>query len=468
VKRQRIGHSVALASIVAVVGGFAPAVAQDATATGAAPQSGAAGGTTLTFGVSSKLSINDNYKLAVIAPGTSTILDTTLSFGYLTETATDRFAFDIDGVLRASDIPGVGSDFRFDDSTAALSYSREGANSRFSATADYNRVNLDFLDPFSLANLSDTDLINSSGRLASRNANLTFETGINGPLGFGIELGHQGSDYSNTTDPGLFDNTTDDIALTSRLRLSPVAEARARLSQENYRAEDVGNTDRTTRALSFGLAYEISPITTLDASVGTETIDTVGSAKTRGTFGTISLTRALANGSAGLILDRSFGIEGGRTTLTAKRSMDLPTGTLAYSLGVTRGELGGTAVVGSIAYSQTLPRGDLTASLDRTVESNKSGNDILTTNAALGYTMALTPVSGLSLDFNYAAVENVGVGTAADTKRSALRAQYTHELTADWNLSAGYEHQRLVTAGSGTADSNTVFMTLGREFSIRR
>jgi hypothetical protein len=448
----------ALASIIGIVGGFAPAVAQE----------DATGGTTLTFGVETTLSVSDNYNLAVTAPGTSSILDTTLSFGYLTETATDRFAFDIDGVLRASDIPDVGGDFRFDDANAALSYSREGADSRFSVTADYNRVNLDFLDPFALADLSDVDLINSSGTRESTNARLIFETGTSGPLGFGIELGQEAVDYSNTTDPGLFDSQTDDIALTSRLRLSPVAEARVRLSQENYTAEDAVLTDRTTRALSFGVAYELSPITTLDVIVGAEEIDTVGSGTDRGSFGTLTLTRALANGSAGLILDRSFGIEGGRTSLTVNRSMDLPSGTLAFSLGATKGENGDTELVGSVAYGQTLPNGELTASLDRTVESTDAGNDILTTNAAVGYSFETSPVSNLSFDFDYAQVDNVGSGTASNTKRSSLKAQYTRELTPDWDLSAGYEHQRLVTEGSGTANSNTVFLTLGREFSIRR
>lgn len=462
-KKQRTGHSVALASIICIVGGFGPAGAQVVSA-----QGGATGGTTLTFGVETSLSVSDNYNLSVTAPGTSTILDTTLSFGYLTETATDRFAFDIDGVLRASDIPGVGSDLRFDDANAALSYSREGANSRFSASADYNRVNLDFLDPFALAALNSTSLINSSGTLESINANLNFETGINGPLGFGIELSHQDDDYSNTTGAGLFDTVTDTVALTSRLRLSPVAEGRVRLSQEDYRADDATNTDRTTRALSFGVAYEVSATTLLDVSIGTQTIDTVGGGISRGAFGTVSLTRALANGSVGVILDRSFGIEGGRTTITANRSMDLPDGTLAYSLGVTRGELGDTEVIGNIAYSKTLPRGTLTATLGRSVDSSTSGNDILSTNAALGYALALTSVSNLTLDFNYAEVENVGSGTASDTNRSSLRAAYTRELTPDWNLSAGIEHQRSVTQGTGTANSNTIFMTLGREFSIRR
>ena len=462
-KRQRIGHSMALASIMFIVGGFGPAAAQDAGA-----QDDEAGGTTLTFGVRSELSVSDNYNLSVVAPGTSTILDTTLSFGYLAVTATDRFAFDIDGVLRAADIPGAGSDLRFDDTTAALSYTREGANSRFSATADHNRVNLDFLDPFARADLNKANLTNSSGIVANTNARVKLETGLNGPLGFDIELGHRATGYSNTTDPTLFDSTTNDVALTTRLRLSPVAEARVRLSQEDYTANDLVNTDRTTRALSFGVTYELSPATTLDASVGTKTIDTVGAGTSRGAFGTVSVTRALANGSAGLILDRSFGIDGGRTTLTAKRDMILPSGTLAFSLGATKGAQSGTALIGSVAYLQNLPRGDLTASLQRRVESDASGNDILTTAAALGYTHALTPVSDLSFDFDYSAVENVGSGTASNSNRSSLRAAYSHALTPDWDLSAGYEHQRLSTGGAGAANSNTIFMALGREFSIRR
>lgn len=462
-KRQRIGHCLALASIILIggglgVSGFGPAVAQEDTP----------GGTTLTFGIETSLSVSDNYNLATTAPGTSTILDTTLSFGYLSETANDRFAFDIDGVVRASDIPGVGGDVRFDDVNAALSYTREGANSRFSVTTGYNRVNLDFLDPFELANLTDASLITGSGTRLSRTARLIFETGTSGPLGFGVELGTEAIGYSNTTDPGLFDSQTDDIALTSRLRLSPVAEGRVRLSQEEYGADDLANTDRTTRALSFGVAYELSAVTTLDVIIGTSKIDEAASGTSRGSFGTATLTRALANGTAGVILDRSFGIEGGRTTLSANRSMDLPSGTLAYSLGVTRGELGGTEVIGSVAYSQTLPRGTLTASLDRSVDSTDAGNDELTTTANLGYVMALSPLANLSLQLDYVAVDDAGSGTVTGTNRSAFRAEYSRELTPDWDLSAGYEHQREATAGSGTAKSNTVFLTLGRDFSIRR
>ena len=459
-KRQRIGHSLALASSLFIVGGFAPAVAQE----------DAPGGTTLTFGINSKLSVSDNYTLAVVAPGTSTILDTTLSFGYLSQTAISRFAFDIDGVLRVADLPGAGSSngTRFDDINAALSYTHEGANSRFSATANYNRIDLDFLNPFALTDISDVDLINSGGTRNNRNARVIFETGIDDPLGFGFELGHDNFSYSNTTDPGLFDTTTNDFALTSRLRLSAVAEGRVRLSQENYTAGGLIPTDRTTRALSFGVAYELSGVTTLDTSVGVEKIDTVGFGTQRGKFGTISLTRAMANGTAGLVLDRSFGIEGGRTTLTAARDLALPSGTLAFSLGVTRGEQSGNQLIGSIDYSQTLPRGTLTASLDRSVDSSTSGNDILTTNAALGYSIALSSVSDLSLDFDYAEIKNDGSGTTSNTNRKSLRAEYTHALTQDWDLSAGYEHQRLVTQGTGTASSNTIFLTLGRAFSIRR
>ena len=462
VKRQRIGQSMALAGIVLIGGGFSPATAQE----------DAPGGTTLTFGIETSLSVSDNYNLSLVKPGTSTILDTTLSFGYLSETAIDRFAFDIDGVVRAADIPGTGvgagSDVRFDDLNAGLSYTREGANSRLSATASYNRVNLDFLDPFERADLDEDGLITGSGTRISGTARLIFETGTSGPLGFGIELGTEVIAYSDTTDPGLFDSQTDDIALTSRLRLSPVAEARVRLSQENFDNDDVISADRTTRALSFGVGYEIDPVTTLDVSIGVSRIDAATAGTSDGAIGTLTLTRALTNGSAGVLLDRSFGIEGGRTTLSANRSMDLPSGTLAYSLGLTRGELGDTEVIGSLAYSQTLPRGALTASLDRSVDSTGAGNDELTTSANLGYTMALSPLANLSLELDYVAVDDAGSGVVSGTDRSALRAEYTRELTPDWDMSAGYEYQRESTDGSGTANSNTVFLTLGRDFSIRR
>lgn len=456
VKRQRISQSVALASILSVVGGFGPADAQE----------DAAGGTILTFGIETKLSVSDNYNLEITAPGTSTILDTSLSFGYLTETATDRFAFNIDGVLRGSDLPGAGGDFRFDDPGMTASYDREGANSRFSASADYNQANLDFLDPFEF--IQDGVLINGSGNRETRSVRMNFDTGTNDPLGFGIELGHRDLDYSNTTDPNLFDTRRDDVALTARLRLSSVLESRIKLSQVDYSADDLVLTDRRTRALSFGATYEISPVTTLDIDLGTEKIADSVAGASRGTFGSVNLTHTLANGSAGVALDRSFGTEGARTAISINRSMDLPNGTLAFSLGMTKGELGGTGIVGSIDYGQTLPRGELTASLDRSVVGGSDGNDVLTTQAALGYTMPATPNSTLSFDFDYVQVEDLGTGSTLTTDRTSLRASYTHELTADWNLSAGYEHQRKVTEGSGAADSNTVFMALGREFSIRK
>ena len=455
-KTKRIGHSMALASIICTVGGFGPAGAQE----------DAPGGTILTFGVETRLSVNDNYGLDIASPGTSTILDTALSFGYLAETATDRFAFDIDGVLRASDLPGAGGDFRFDDPSLAVSYDREGANSRLTATAAYNEANLDFIDPFEF--IEDGDLISGSGRRATGSARVIFETGTSGPLGFGIELGRRGVNYSDTTDPSLFDSQTDDIALTSRLQFSPVIEGRVRLSQEDYAAEDATSTDRRTRALSFGATYEISPVTTLDATLGLEKIDDSVTGDDKGSFGSLSLTRALANGSAGIVLDRSFGTEGGRTTLSVNRDLELPNGRLAFNLGVTKGELGGSGLVGSVDYTQTLPKGELTASLERSVDSDSTGNDVLTTTAALGYSMPATAVSTLSFDFDYVAVDDVGAGGTLSTDRSTFTAAYTHELTADWDLSAGYEHQRRFTEGTGTASSNEIFMTLGREFSIRK
>ena len=112
----------ALASIIVIVGGFGPAVAQD----------DAPGGTTLTFGVESITQRQRQLQSCRCGPRHQHHSGYDAVFWLSVRNRYDRFAFDIDGVVRASDIPGVGSDVRFDDANAALSYTREGANSRLS------------------------------------------------------------------------------------------------------------------------------------------------------------------------------------------------------------------------------------------------------------------------------------------------------------------------------------------------
>ncbi|NJM81630.1 MAG: hypothetical protein HC844_03310 [Tabrizicola sp.] len=457
--KRRVGHSLALAGALLAGSEVTIAFAQEEDR----------GGTTLTFGLASTVNISDNFNLEVDAPGTSTILDNEFTFGLLSETRTERLSFDLGAVLRFADIPGAGSDISVDDPSAAFAYSRDWANSRLSLSADYNQADLDFLDPFELVDdFDDIDLVTDTGTRKTSAARLTFETGLNDPFGVELDLQHDDVDYVDTTDPELFDNRTDEASLTGKFRFSPVLEGRVTAALENYTADDAIDTDRTSTRLSFGATYEVSPVLTVDAELGTEKIDedSLGTSD-RGTFGAVEVTQTLANGTAGLLLERTFGIEGGRTSLSVSRDMELPGGTLGFSLGATRGELGSTELLAGLDYSRALPRGTVTAELDRSVVSNDAGNDVLTTRAALGLDLNLAPLSTVSFGLDYAETEDAGAGTTSRSDRTGLRAEYSHELTPDWDLTTGYEHTRLFTEGTGTATSNTVFLTLERVFTLR-
>ena len=184
-------------------------------------------------------------------------------------------------------------------------------------------------------------------------------------------------------------------------------------------------------------------------------------------IGSLGLTRELANGTVGVLLDRfTFSINGSRTTLSFSRAMDLPSGQLSASLGATQGDVGSAEIIGSLDYTRTLARGKILARLDRSVSTSTNGDDVLATRAELGYTMDVSPVSAIAFGVDYLAIDTTGTGEKTD--RTGFRAVYTHSLTEDWGLSAGYEHLRRDSNVDGKANSNSVFLTLERDFVFRR
>lgn len=466
-QRTKAGLLLALTGMATVAGGLDSAVGQDKSGTGVS------GGTTYTFGVNSTLRYNDNLNLDPISPGRSIIFDTRLSFGLTSETPSTRFSLALDGVLRAADLP-TGSDTRFDDPGLVLGYVHESANSRITADAAISLVNLDFLDPFEVSDdVTGTDLIVDTGQRLTRTARVSFETGLNAPFGVIFDLGHEDVRYRDTTDPSLYDNRTNDYGITARLRLSPVADGRVVLKQEDFSGDDAAQTRRRIQEFSFGVAYAVSPVTMLDLSLGVADVrETVGvvpvTTSNRGLIGTFGLTRDLPNGTAGVLLDQEFGINGGRTTLSFSRALEMPSARLSGSLGVSRGDAGDTVIVGAVDFTQVLPNGQISLKIDRGVATDTDGNDILGTRAGLEYTLPISPVSAATFGVDYIAVANAGAGTAEEVSRTGLRASYSHSLTRDWNLTGGFEHLVRDSDVDGTGRSNSVFLRLERDFVFRR
>ena len=136
------------------------------------------------------------------------------------------------------------------------------------------------------------------------------------------------------------------------------------------------------------------------------------------------------------------------------------------AVGVTRGVTGSTFLTANIGYNHPLPRGALTFGLARSVSSsNSEDTERLNTRLNLGYTQELTPVSNIRLDVNWSDTEatSTGLGTTSTT----LGATYSHELTPDWNLNAGYRHNLRDDDTTGRASNNTIFLQMSRAFVTR-
>ncbi len=294
---------------------------------------------------------------------------------------------------------------------------------------------------------------------------------MNDPFGYGIELEHEGLQYSGTSDPGLFDSWTNSAAVFTRYRLSPVAEARLTASWEEYDADDTVNTNRETLGLTAGLVYDIDPVTQLEASLGytyiTRTTNLPSSTVQEGLSGSVGLTREMVNGSAGLAMESDLTANGRLSTLTARRAVELPTGALEASVGLSLGPSGTFIPIGSLDYIYALPRGEITASIRRTATINTAGNDVSKIGASLGYSTEINRVSSLAFEADFASVADLGAAPVDRTTLTSLRATYAYELTPDWDLAAGYEHRIRTETGETRRSSNEVFLTLNYTFDNR-
>ena len=145
--------------------------------------------------------------------------------------------------------------------------------------------------------------------------------------------------------------------------------------------------------------------------------------------------------------------------------LERPLGEIRGSLGLTRGEAGGTDVIGDLAWRHDLPSGALTARLARTVTTTDEDESRLRTLLSLGWQHEINPVSqmGLRLDHSVSG----STATEPQVERTDLSATYSHLLTPDWALNVGAGYSLRDEEGVGEARSPRVFLTVGRQFDFR-
>ena len=430
------------------------------------------GGLQVDLGFGTSFKVDDNFQLTPNPAGTSYVWDTNLNFAVVSETPTDRLSLTGSGVVRFADFPGR-SPAGFEDPTLRLSYSTDRKDTRFSIDARYRKSDREFLNPFRVEqeDVNSGGLVSDGGTVKAISGNLRFETGLSAPFGTTFTLRHDERTYSNVTNSLLFDNKTDTAGISARFDVSPVTTVTASAQMKWYTAEDTAQTDRETLDLSIGLQQEVNPSLVVNASVGYTDIDTtkfgVDSTRSGGT-GRVGFVQTFANGDLTGSIDVAQTVNSSRTTVQVGRTLQFQNGTLSGSVGMTRGQSGSGKLIGRLAYSQQLKSQNFSVSLSRGASTNTADEDVIDTRFALGYGYEINAVSRIDLALNYGLTDRDRGSTAARIERSTLSATYSHALTQDWNLQSGIVIRDLDDSGaSGSAHSNSVFVSLGRNFSFR-
>ena len=437
-----------------------------------------AGGVLLSFGVDQRFETGNNLALETPEEGNSSIATTFLSFGLLSETATQQIGFDVGGGLQIQNTPDSdGTETSFTDPSVDFFYNLEGADSTLSFSGNYSEADIDTLTLSDLVNNEgvielpeDFANLSGTGQRSEYGIDAFLETGRDAPLGFVLSGGASGIDYTGSNDPSLFNFARSDAGATALLRFSPVTTGTLGLNYSTYDADDDVQTYRTTTGADVGVIYTLSSRTTVEASIGYTEVETeeLGQATTTTSnpVGSLGIVYDMPNGEATADFDATTDEDGNeRLNLVFGRSMERPDGALAYTFGLTDPEFGDVAPIGSLVWQRALPDGQISASLQRSVTSSNADESRLSTLVAIGYDRSINDLSGISFDLVYGQTD--ATATENEVSQIDLGAAYNYALTPDWNLNTGIIYQVRDEDTVGRSDSPSVFLTIGRQFNFR-
>lgn len=123
-----------------------------------------------------------------------------------------------------------------------------------------------------------------------------------------------------------------------------------------------------------------------------------------------------------------------------------------------------TGLVYNAALSRSFETSNISLSASRTITPSSTGTDTDTTNIALDANRRFSAKLSGRLAVSYFQSETVGeTRTLADRDRYRVAPSLTWRLDEDLQLNTGYAYTRLSrgSTGSGSVDSNAVFVSLG-------
>ncbi len=437
----------------------APVLAQDGT--------GVRGNLSFSTG----LEASDNPALSTTPDGTTLTSVTDLGFSISSDTRVDQFRFSIGVGIEGEDGGSTTSADALDvsRSRAALSYTRDGINSRLSFSGSYDEANLDDeAFGFFVDGVFDPDaLIIEGGTRKRTRVSADFSTGLNAPFGVDLSFSKTKNDFVDTSDPDLADSDSQRIGAIARFQINPALTARLSSSFSRRDTDDISDSSRRNKSLGAGVTTEMNSGLEVSADLSLDSTETLNggvlASEDDGVGVSIGVIQARPDGAVALTLSSRIDESGRRTSASIRRDYDMPAGALSLSLGVVDQDDQDIELTTRVDYRREAAGGTLSANLVQSPTTN-DGAAFLNTSLGLGYDAPINSISSWGADFSYGAAEEFG-STSSDARTSA-GIRYTRELTADWGLNAGLRHVRISEDGAANRTSNTVFVNVGRDFSF--
>lgn len=409
---------------------------------------------TLGFGVESGRNLDLN-------PGSkdnSTRLTGTLGYNYVMQSRQTLLSFD------AALAPETGDSGDGTYPSAGVKWQYEGARTRLNFDARYSEAKV---TDQNLGFDEDTGAIivyDGTGTRVMKRVSAGIEGGVDMPLGYTLQVDTSAVDYRGTS--SYSDSTSTGIKGGLRADVSAMTRLNLDLSHRLYESDNLDQTRRTTDRATFGVTQRIDALTSVTASIGDERVETRRVTQDTeiesGAIYGLGVTRADQLGSYGLRYDQSITENGAREALVASRDRETQFGKFAGTLGLSKGDTGGSDWIGSLTYATQLPRDTLSARFSRGVSTDDDGEDVVVTRLAGNIRHSLSEVNAL----NFGLVASATEYPDRDRTRLDATVSYQHLLTQDVSLQAGVQLRLAQDTDREDAKSQSVFLNLTRTFDF--
>ena len=416
-------------TLILTVGLIAPALGQER------------GGVTTTFTLNQDIRSTRNADLDPGGDDVRTVLNTDISATLASNTRRSSIALTVGGRLRYSfgDVDADDEGFDVGRERVQLSYTGRAPRARFSARFNYLREDVSFLetaellldDDGAIIIIDDLADLEGTGTRESFRYRLSAQFDEDGPFGWGATLSGTELDFSDVSSAALEDRSTLTAALNAHLDITPTFRLDSRLA---YSERDTDSTDKssTTSVALTGTAVRSDQLTV------------------RGTVSYESPENT----------DDRIEIGGGFSYAITPRSE------LSVDLGAVFSDGFDTRLTGRINYQAEPTRRSRFNLQLRSSVSDAADDDVVVNTVALGgYDYQLTSQSSVSFDFVYAQEDDLTTGV--ETTNLSTSLQLNRRLTEDWRLSVGVSSRNRRVSNADNANSEEVFVSIGRDWTGR-